>query len=133
MRKGIAADNLYDDEELEIQLTSLRMGFHFDAAREVAYEVFRKEAEKRAAAEETRRRFADDYEVPEITERGLVERAFFMQEGDGEYDDEYDDESPVSSPRQMRRRLAREQGLEGGHEDEMMEDQEGCDEETEED
>jgi nuclear pore complex protein Nup133 len=124
LRKGIAADNARDDELLNYYLETMRMGFHFDAAREVAFEVVEREFEDRARGEEEIRMFVAGYEVPVIKERGLVERGFVMQE-EGEYEgEEYDDESPVNSPRQLRRRrLAREESVEEVDEDESMEDQ----------
>lgn len=131
LRNKIALDNARDDEILNTCLSTLRMGFHFDAARDVASEVVKQDYEDRAAAEDQLRQFVAEYEAPEIKDRGLVERSFVMQEG--EYDgDEYDDESPISSPKQLRRRLARGESFDGEDTDQKMEERDGYEEETEE-
>jgi nuclear pore complex protein Nup133 len=131
LRNKIALDNARDDEILNTCLSTLRMGFHFDAARDVAYEVVKQDYEDRAAAEDQLRQFVAGYEVPEIKDRGLVERSFVMQEGEYE-GGEYDDESPISSPKQLRRRLARGESFDGEDVDQKMEERDGYEEETEE-
>jgi hypothetical protein len=136
VRRGIAADNASDDEILTGNRNQLRMDLHFECARQVAAEIINAEFEERMRQEEEIKMFEAGYEVPLITDRGLVDRGFSAVRQGGQQREEYDDESPVSSPRQLRRRLARGASYEEeGDEDQEMEDQdqEEYDEETEED
>lgn len=114
LRMGIANDNAQDDEILTSYLSKFRMGSHFDAVKQVAFDDVRKEFEDAAAEVERVREFEAGYTIPIIENRNLIVYP------DGQ---DYVAQSAGSSPRHSRRfSMAKgyEHGDEEGDEDEDM-------------
>ncbi|TID13640.1 hypothetical protein E6O75_ATG01618 [Venturia nashicola] len=127
LRVGIANDNAQDDDVLNEYLKKFRVGFHFDAAKQIAYEDVYEEKERERAEQQAAEAFEKGYKIPERKNRQMVE----MPEGVGYI------QSAASSPQRARRvsRVASYEQVidleedEDEDEDEGMEDEEGDEEE----
>lgn len=93
LRVGIANDNAQDDDILTESLKKFRVGFYFDAAKQIAFEDVYQENEQERAEQQAAEDFEKEYEVPERKNRQMVEMPAGV---------EYD-QSAASSPRRARR------------------------------
>ncbi|QDS76291.1 hypothetical protein FKW77_001968 [Venturia effusa] len=93
LRVGIAHDNAQDDEILTEYLERFRVGFHFDAAKKIAFDDVSEEHELQRVELQAVADFGKSYKIPEMEHRQMVE----LPEGV-----EFLAQSAASSPRRPR-------------------------------
>lgn len=93
LRVGIANDNAQDDDVLTEYLKKFRVGFYFDAAKQIAFDDVYEEKEQERAEQQAVEEFEKGYKVPEVKNRQMIE----MPEGVEIV------QSSASSPRHSRR------------------------------